>query len=856
VKPIARTFTLAELLLGVTLCALVLGLVTLAWRSSGGANRLVAAAVSADGSTVAGVFGDGTVRVWERITGRTVRRRVILSDPTIRACTLSQSGDTLTLIHSYSNEITWEIKNDAVSWAPMTSMEYARAASRDGDWHAIGAGNHLSILRAGAIPVSTSCVIPQQWGAVGSITFSDNGRWLLVSTALGTGAVYPVASPLPTEPHVTISKPLEMWIGVSPNAEFLVSRRRVLARPYSELFDELTVYRPRSDELSLSVSNTRSLQDAVQGSRVVDCLSDFAFSPDSRLFAIAAPHEVQIWDLTTSEQTGAIAAAGVHTVLSADDGRSWVTASPGALTFWDAATLGPAQVVWRDRTDATLLLLCLGLGIVVFTWLTLRKRRQRQPCAVCGKPAPPAKKGQPPVCAACQRMTSTRTEARRRMQGSLWMLALVWLVAASAIAYFTRGVAGEHLWTWWLLLAMGVPVVLVSGLIAAFWVRSKLLMRKLRDEGTDLGLARRCADEEGTVVHSPPITAWLAEGTSLASDLSPALADARAVCESLLGRSLPEPTPLRLLVFRTAESYTAYLRAHGLAQVPWPGVYLLAPVSKGALSEERTREQLGDPPDTLRSLLANYCLELAWRGAPAWVGTALAHRASARGRLHQSARVVRVVQAALAAGVGHGWELFDYTPQKLGPRYVSTAHDDFVFRTSLGVQTVSVVEFMSQAAGGTSGAEALVGALAALRAGSTWPQACRAHFGRDVETLLADWRAWALAQQPPPALPPRDEVRRTIDERLLPVVRDVQALPVRRIEAIRTLAEGGYSYGAGVLVDLMRADENPILRKEAAWALACIAGAWHGEDYDAWRRWWAEVPAEVEVVGDATIPAP
>ncbi len=410
-----------------------------------------------------------------------------------------------------------------------------------------------------------------------------------------------------------------------------------------------------------------------------------------------------------------------------------------------------------------------------------------------------------------------------------------------AVGLLVAGIIDQHFqlgfWaSFWRGLLFAVCGLAAITLVATVYLGVLLVFSDYRDRWR---LSRACRDagESGPIrlVRIESARAWFSRGCTLETEFEQHFETARKRFASLVGRHVPLSRPLLILCFEKTDSFL-----HDFRQ-PWmlPGVYVPWPVRRILLCEEAGRERLVSPAALLRQLLAAYFLEMDKGFLPhPWLTWGMQRCLGADDEEDCRRARNRRIPLWLATGKTLGAEqLFDETgPALLRKMRNEQNLDAFDYVARFGDQSCSLVEYLLDAQDSGIRPERFRAFVDELRRRDDYQAVFERHFGFGWGQLLDDWSRWARAQNVATTEPIAPEVRQTMEERLIPLVRDSGRPADKRITAIRSIGLKGAVSGADALIDLLRG-ENPDLRKEALWALQVISGEPHTEDVGFWEDW-------------------
>ena len=201
--------------------------------------------------------------------------------------------------------------------------------------------------------------------------------------------------------------------------------------------------------------------------------------------------------------------------------------------------------------------------------------------------------------------------------------------------------------------------------------------------------------------------------------------------------------------------------------------------------------------------------------------------------------------AARSQGIEWSQQIFTTSATKFFRLFVRTKDAQSVRKSEQFIdQAWSIVEFLAGEQAPENRRTAFHAFLKDKQASRRPEQTFSQHFG--FGSFLDEWREWVTEQGIGPNLPPEPRIREALHNRVLPVIRDSQASPYDRIQAIRNWRIAGTPLGAPALIDLLR-DPGGVPKVEIVWALCGASGISCGEDPDRWQAWWETVRRAVEV---------
>jgi WD40 repeat protein len=326
------------------------------WRGEekGPQSPLSAVAIAPDGKTIVTTSFGEWPWLWERRTGKPLRR---LRDPKgpnlpgITCAAFSPDGRTLALGDEGAVRL-WDLAA-ARYRRPLQAKTMGRAVSlaysRDGRWLASGSeddghAHYLKVWDAGARSIQRSFALSlheyQDWGSE-SVAISPDGA-LLATT------------------HPDGPSPGGMRVYRRDNGEGVCQSQVRSGRSVA--------FAPSGMLVASGGACPARVHDARTGAVlvVIDiCLahtsrSGLAFSPDGRLLAVASGVGVSVWDLFTKRSVRQFTGhrGTVNAVAFMPDGKALVSASEdGTALIWDlqgvpSARDGKVRVRWKDLQDS------------------------------------------------------------------------------------------------------------------------------------------------------------------------------------------------------------------------------------------------------------------------------------------------------------------------------------------------------------------------------------------------------------------------------------------------------------------------------------------------------------------------
>ncbi|MET9897063.1 trypsin-like peptidase domain-containing protein [Streptomyces sp. NPDC006446] len=285
-------------------------------RLSGHTDEVYAVAFSRDGNTLFTGGADGTVRLWDPVTGST---RTTLKEHTGQVTSVAFSRDGHTLATG-SADGTVRLR-DPVTGSTRTTLEglqaegvYAVAFSPDGRTLATGCADGRVRLWD---PVTgrTRTTLEGHKAEVNTVAFSPDGRTLATGSA---------------------DRTVRLWDPAS-------GKSRVTLEEHTQPVTSV-VFSPDGHTLATADGMDARLRDAVTGKSRDTYLGPalvMSFSQDSRTFATASEHTVQLWDAATSSPRATLDghANEVLALAFSRDGHTLATAGRDKTArLWNVTT--------------------------------------------------------------------------------------------------------------------------------------------------------------------------------------------------------------------------------------------------------------------------------------------------------------------------------------------------------------------------------------------------------------------------------------------------------------------------------------------------------------------------------------
>ncbi|HEX7447977.1 MAG TPA: hypothetical protein VF306_10550 [Pirellulales bacterium] len=830
----SRRFTLAGLLLWITLIGLVLAIVVPLWRYRQRArslgDRVTAIAMSADGSTAAAAMGDGRLFIWDATTGR--RRSTINTgrDPT-GPFVLSSDGNWAALSHVEVPTMRrgieiWDVVNSKArqtlqrSW-PEGHVEFSSTQSLLAFADIGGDGSLVTLY---ALDTGRS----RQFANATSFVFSPDGDTLAMG-GMDSVRVYD-AETIALRDELPLEGAAD-YLAFSPDG-------RTLAVLEENVGPRGGARQIKTFDLATRASRQAPVEPAGHWRANV-----IAYLPGGHVVAVPEDFGLGILDASTLEsldrdETFSQLAAGLR-------GAHFLVANGGTVDLYDAATLQKVKRLLDANPKPNPLLPMAGLWIWLLVFFSRRTRRHARECAACGARFTPARKNDAntacPTCrdearfktlSAEQAASEQRTQSQRNWRNLLVLNVLV----AAGVAMGVRDRFG----------LLPTFVVVQVALPALVFVAVRLLRKWVivlpSNLSAEIAAAEKAAGAPGQVRHVGEVLVWSAEGASLADEFEPQLEATRQWLAEVTGRLVSPSAKLRVLLFADGDGVLRYLRELGFRledRAARRGIYISAPANRLCVGERDARVQEADPCFTLRWLIARHLIEQTGvHVSCAWLLDGLAGMIAYESSEHERASLNRRALAGIASGrtlPAEEWFAGAPTRKRRSTGQLADLQTYAWFR-QFQTQSRSLMEFVC-GQGATPEWRAAFQQLFNDRDLQKHPaETFEHHFGCPIDELFAQWRAWVEQQGGGEHLPPSPQVAEYLTAGPLAKISAPETPRRDRIEAIREWGERGYLFGAEHVIALLRGDDEE-LRAEAVYALECVSGVSLGTTAESWEAW-------------------
>ena len=838
-------FTMTELLAVVALCASIMAFFVAYRRMSSGHDYPAQLTMSADGTSVAAQFSDGSVTVWD-VSSRSVRSVFNGSenDKFLQNIALNADGSLLA-IHHFLPNTKGGFEPSVEVWDTRTARNVN--SLRIGDGNVKSAFSPTDDRMASNIHTPNADVVlwnlkDKQIETVGSLArfgqnygealaFSPDGSVLAIGYTDGSIELWDIpAKKSRTTLRYEFTGPIHS-LQFDDGGQCLA----MCGETTLQQFHNLRVSIGRVGE---RISDINLIQNARENLSV-------GMLADGNLI-VAADHRLSIYDAANQMPTDLLDDLKLTPLVAASPrGKLFAVSSNKEITLWDAATKQPVGTLSSDARTQWLLWIGAVSGYLWFILLlTMARKYRRTNCVECGRSFAPWKNITVAGLVECPHCGKTSqpekhiaAPLRRRI-----MLALI-IGFCFGLPLILKAAFGLDYW-----------LGLIGTAVAVFGLSRFMVNYIARLPWLAFLPAQRIAGDQGAVTQLGPILIWSATGTAIGSLVETELAAYQTVFEKWIG-PIRREKPLRVTCFAKRNDFERFLaRYYATPTDVFAGIYVLTHARQEVLCEADLPERVTSPRTLLHNTLGLYMNEryfgfhaVYWFSRSLAGGIALALDESARAAALRKAKV-----AAARGGLLTAADLFRTPDHEMMLRLNLHSHTPDVWQLDvLSAQMKLLGDYLF----GNGATDERRGQYRRFVQGLMRHDNLEArftqHFGYGYDQLYADWKAWMLAQPDGPHVPPPKEIHDAIVHKLVPVIRDPDAPLEERRKLIRRLGSGGYVTGADALIDLLRpVDEisncaaRPLeLRQPAIDALEFISGQTFGDDPARWDAWWEEVQA-------------
>ena len=340
--------------------------------------RINTVVFSRDGRILIGGGVDGTVRLWDIETRKTIRSTPAGHSKAIVDAELSRDGRLLVTLGEDQLVRFWKFGGEP-SVAAVRSVRGASAkgVAFSGDGRRLAAGDDTGVVQVWELGGGKDPVVLRGHGhQVWAVGFSPDGGVLASGDRSGHVRLWDPASGRLTRSIATQDGPI--WsIGFNSDGSKLVTTSDTNARLWDAATGSLlktlgygggratrSALSPDGSYLALATTDGKiGLWTIEDGQRVKEITVDddvvwsVAFSPDGRRLATASSDEVvAVWDVASGKQLASFTGhtGGATDVAYLADGVTIIAVDrTGMLHFWDAKSGRPLSRAWRGHAAAS-----------------------------------------------------------------------------------------------------------------------------------------------------------------------------------------------------------------------------------------------------------------------------------------------------------------------------------------------------------------------------------------------------------------------------------------------------------------------------------------------------------------------
>lgn len=819
-------FSILQLLLVATLVALVLGLVTSAWRASN-YQSIEQVCFSPGGQYLAARYSGGAVEVWRldasrpRLTARAFGRQGLFD---VQFSSIHFVADDKLLKIDSQMFPTGGVKvrqldlntrqiSDAIEIHPSSALDYAHAATSErlvlADWNTSSVAIYR--LKTGRLERKWVLPTPPMW----HVAISANGKRLAVC---GQNGQIHVIDAEDDGPPVEIN-------GIAPLA--LSGDGRFIATSSPD--QVATVY----------VRDLTAGDEADQVKLDLMTVKAISFTSDNAHLLVSDPTKIDEYDLTTKKRSRRSeindpAPGSAESCVLSPAGDRQANYSGSRIVLYDLSRGNLRHVLGGDSRVAEIAIFTLGFALWSVAWGVIAKReRLRQPRAAM-TPLP----------------ALTPVQARPLPQAVAWQRQLVWIVAtiaASLVALASLEIAGGQQIADVLLNMVGISTLFLGGILLFLVVYSWVAFLVVGPHYLTLVRLRRIAGDAGRLVRCGRWTFWFVGNSRLEQDYLRHAGEIIDNAEAQFGRAV-EPRQLRLIACLDRQ---CDLNAFFGRPIPIAAVIPRYSIDRVTLvCEETAVMQLLPPHSALRSGLAFSILVEQQRGfSTGWVATLMIQQIARDERRPAELRgAVRRLKALVRREPS--WDprpIFTRKPRERLRLWLAMdepqAWRDVRAETDL---LLTVGEMLLHS--GSPHREKVLAWLRGIRPKDDALETLTQQTGLTLDSLVQQWRGWLAIQSGLPYDPLPADSRWLLTDVAVPVIEN-SARPLKlRQRMIRQLGTFNVA-GAKVLMGVLD-DPKIELRREAIDALERMSGEAWGDDAARWQAWWNSLPAAVRDESD------
>jgi hypothetical protein len=321
---------------------------------------------------------------------------------------------------------------------------------------------------------------------------------------------------------------------------------------------------------------------------------------------------------------------------------------------------------------------------------------------------------------------------------------------------------------------------------------------------------------------------------------------------TLVGEPMETARPLRILAFEKRDPFDAFFQRAFLFRTNLDGMYVAWTPATIALTTESSAPGLVDLERSVRILLSYFYLDGYKKcPLPQWLQVGIGGVLACGGDRNELARLNRKMLASLSKEAALGIDDVFHTDPRTMVKLVRDweDHGNFTKYAQLCGQSWSIVEYLCGEAAAEDRQERFRSFLRDVHAKEPHEETFRHHFAHGYDTLLEGWRASVVVQGIGIHEPLPRHLRFLLWERVIPTIRNRDAKPIERIQAVREMGRAGYVAGADALIELLRTDDMiPI--EEIVSSLEAISGLALGRDKQPWLNWFHRLPEDATSVAD------